>query len=90
MSRSFITFAVGEQYEKLSEILKESIELNSKYDLILYKPEYFNIEYKPESWKPGYIFIYKVLSCLKALETYDEIVWLDNDCLVTKNIDKIW
>jgi hypothetical protein len=27
---------------------------------------------------------------LKALETYDEIVWLDNDCLVTKNIDKIW
>jgi len=90
MSRVFITFAVGEQYEKLSELLKESIELNSKYDLIIYKPEDFNIEYKPESWKPGYIFIYKVLSCLKALENYDEIVWLDNDCLVTKNIDKIW
>ena len=90
MSRTFITFAVGEQYEKLSEILKESVELNSKYDLIIYKPEDFNIEYKPESWMPGYIFIYKVLSCLKALETYDEIVWLDNDCLVTKNIDKIW
>jgi hypothetical protein len=58
MSRSFITFAVGESYEKLSEILKESIELNSKYDLVIYRPEDFNIEYKPESWKPGYIFIY--------------------------------
>jgi alpha-N-acetylglucosamine transferase len=88
--KSFITFAAGDQYEKLSEVLKESIELNSKYDLIIYKPDDFNIEYKPESWEPGYIFIYKVLSCLKALETYDELVWLDNDCLVTKNIDKIW
>jgi hypothetical protein len=39
MSRSFITFAVGEQYEKLSEILKESIELNSKYlpDMVFVK-----------------------------------------------------
>jgi hypothetical protein len=90
MSRVFITFAVGDQYEKLSDLLKESVELNSKYNLIIYKSEDFNIEYKPESWKPGYIFIYKVLSCLKALETYDEVVWLDNDCLVTKNIDKIW
>jgi hypothetical protein len=27
---------------------------------------------------------------LKALETYDEVVWLDTDCLVTKNIDNIW
>ena len=90
MSRIFITFAVGEQYEKLSEVLKESIKLNSKYDLIIYKTEDFNIKWEPENWQPSYIFIYKVLSCLKALENYDEIVWLDNDCLVTKNIDKIW
>ena len=88
--RKFITFAVGEQYEKLSEVLKESIKLNSKYDLIIYKTEDFNIKWEPENWQPSYIFIYKVLSCLKALENYDEIVWLDNDCLVTKNIDKIW
>jgi hypothetical protein len=27
---------------------------------------------------------------LKALETYDEVVWLDNDCLATNKIDRIW
>jgi hypothetical protein len=26
MSRVFITFAVGDQYEKLSDLLKESVE----------------------------------------------------------------
>ena len=69
--RKFITFAVGEQYEKLSEVLKESIKLNSKYDLIIYKTEDFNIKWEPENWQPSYIFIYKVLSCLKSLESYD-------------------
>ena len=88
--RKFITFAVGEQYEKLSEVLKESIDRFSEYELVIYKPEDFDIKWEPENWQPSYIFIYKVLSCLKSLESYDEIVWLDNDCLVTKNIDKIW
>ena len=88
--KSFITFAAGESYERLAEVLKESIETFSEYDLIVYKPEDFDIKWEPENWQPSYVFIYKVLSCLKALETYDELVWLDNDCLVTKNIDKIW
>jgi hypothetical protein len=88
--RVFITFAVGEVYEKLSEVLKESIETFSKYPIIIYKPEDFDIKWEPENWQTSYIFIYKVLSCLKSLETYDEVVWLDNDCLPTQNIDKIW
>jgi hypothetical protein len=88
--RAFITFAAGESYEKLAEVLKESIETFSEYDLIVYKPEDFDIKWEPENWQPSYVFIYKVLSCLKALEIYNEVVWLDNDCLPTYNIDKIW
>ena len=68
--RKFITFAVGEQYEKLSEVLKESIDRFSEYELVIYKPEDFDIKWEPENWQPSYIFIYKVLSCLKALENY--------------------
>ena len=88
--RTYITFAAGELYEKLAEVLKESIEVLSEYNLIVYKPEDFDIKWEPENWQPSYVFIYKVLSCLKALESYDEVVWLDNDCLPTHNIDKIW
>ena len=88
--RTFITFAAGEAYEKLSEVLKESINTFSEYPLIIYKPEDFDIKWEPENWQPAYVFIYKVLSCLKALEEYDDVVWLDNDCLPTYNIDKIW
>lgn len=88
--RVFVTFAAGETYEKLSEVLKESINLFSEYDLIIYKAEDFDIKWEPENWQPAYVFIYKILSCLKALEEYDEVVWLDNDCLATNKIDKIW
>lgn len=88
--RVFITFAAGETYEKLSEVLKESIEAFSQYPIIIYKPEDFDIRWEPENWQPAYVFIYKVLSCLKALESYDDVVWLDNDCLPTYNIDKVW
>jgi hypothetical protein len=88
--RTFITFAAGDLYETLSEILKESIDRFSEYNLIIYKPEDFDIKWEPENWQQSYVFIYKVLSCLKALDSYDEIVWLDNDCLPIQNIDKIW
>jgi hypothetical protein len=88
--KTFITFAAGETYEKLSEVLKDSINSFSKYDLVIYRPEDFDIKWEPENWQHSYVFIFKVLSCLKALETYDEIVWLDNDCLVTNKIDRIW
>lgn len=88
--RTFITFAAGEAYEKLSEVLKDSINSFSEYDLVIYRPEDFDIKWEPENWQTSYVFIFKVLSCLKALETYDEIVWLDNDCLATNKIDRIW
>jgi len=90
MKRTFVTFASGEVYEKLSKVLKDSINSFSDYDLIIYKPEDFDIKWEPEKWQPSYVFIFKVLSCIKALENYDEVVWLDNDCVVTYNIDKIW
>jgi hypothetical protein len=92
MSRVFVTFATGEQYENLAKVLRESINSFSKYELITYGPQNFDIEYRSELWDgPSSInFSYKIMSCLKALEEYDEVVWLDNDCLVTKNIDKIW
>jgi hypothetical protein len=48
--RTFITFAAGETYEKLAEVLKESIETFSQYPLIIYKPEDFEIDYNPELW----------------------------------------
>lgn len=90
MKRVFITFAAGEEYEKLADVLKLAIDSFSQYKLIIYKPEDFDIELKPEEWKTSYVYIYKVLSCLKALGSYEEVVWLDNDCLPTKDIDKIW
>lgn len=90
MKRIFITFSTGEIYEKLSKVLKDSIDSFSNYDLIIYKPEDFDIKWEPENWQPSYVFIFKILSCIKALENYDEVVWLDNDCVVTYNIDKIW
>jgi hypothetical protein len=36
------------------------------------------------------VYIYKILSCIKALEYYDEIVWIDTDCIVNHNIDDVW
>ena len=90
MKRTFVTFASGEIYEKLSKVLKSSIDSFSEYKLVIYTPDDFDIKWEPENWQTGYVYIFKVLSCLKALETYDEVVWLDNDCIVTYNIDKIW
>jgi hypothetical protein len=86
--RVFITFAAGESYERLAEVLKDSIETFSEYDLIVYKPEDF--DYKLNTDSPYQITVYKILSSIKSLELYDEVTWLDTDCLVTKNIDKIW
>lgn len=89
MRRTFITFA-DENFKDLSNVLSESINSFSEYKLKIYNPSDFNIKYEPEKWKTGYIYIYKVLSCIKALEEFDEVVWLDSDCLATYNIDKIW
>ena len=91
--RTFVTFSEGEINNQLTEILKESIHLFSNYDLIVYKKNDFELDYNtddPEFWKSGNGYIYKVLSCIKSLEEYDEVVWIDTDCIVTNYIDKIW
>lgn len=89
MKRAFITFA-DDKFNDLSNVLFESINSFSKYELKIYRPSDFKIKYEPEKWLQGYIYIYKVLSCIDALDEFDEVVWLDSDCIVTYNIDKIW
>jgi hypothetical protein len=88
--RKFITFSEGESYEALYESLEYSVLAFSKYSLKKYRASDFHIKWQPENWKAGYVFIYKILSCLKSLEEYDEVVWLDTDLIVTPNIDTIW
>jgi len=89
MKKAFVSFYVGYEYERMTNLLKESIETFSDKPLIVFTPKDFDLEFLPENWKPGYIYIYKILSCLKLLEEFDEVVWLDSDCLVTHNIEKI-
>ena len=90
MKKQFITFSEGVEYNELCSVLKDSINEFSRHDLTIYTAKDFNIPWQPKEWQRGYIFIFKILSCLKALEEYDEIVWLDTDIVVTSKIDKIW
>jgi len=93
MRRTFITFSEGESNNNLMERLRKSINQFSNYDLKVYSRNDFDLDYDtsdPEFWKSGLGYIYKVLSCIKSLEEYDEVVWIDTDCLVTNYIDKIW
>lgn len=93
MKRTFITFSEGESNNNLMERLRKSITQFSNYDLKVYNRNDFDLDYDtsdPEFWKSGLGYIYKVLSCIKALEEYDEVVWIDTDCLATNYIDKIW
>lgn len=88
MKRAYITFADGELYESLAGVLDESIMMFSEYPLIIYRKYDLDLNAGDDLSKSGYK--YKLLACLKSLELYDEVVWLDTDCLVTNNIDKIW
>jgi hypothetical protein len=90
MKKVFITFSEGDEYEELCSVLKESIDSFSEYELIKYSSKDFDLKWTPEKWKPGFVYIFKILSCLKSLEKYDDIVWLDTDIIVTNKIDKIW
>ncbi len=94
MKRTYITFSHGENNDALSSILKESLAEFSQYDLRVYRKEDFEEDYGMDSdpgfWSSGKGYVYKVLSCMKALEEYDEIVWIDTDCVATSYIDKIW
>ena len=85
MKRTFVTFAT-DNYMELAKVLHESIVTFSNYDLKIYTP---NDIYINSSDLKNYRC--KILTCLKAIEDgYDEIVWIDTDCVVTNNIDKIW
>lgn len=90
MRRTYVTFAQGDLYTALADILVDSIGEFSKYPIVVYNSSDFEEKWEPENWKSGYSYKFKILSCLKALREYDEIVWLDNDIVVTKHIDDIW
>jgi len=95
MNRAFITFSDGVFNDELTSVLESSISKFSKYPLIVYRKKDFEFDFEmdlddPNFWSSGYGYVYKVISCLKALETYDSVVWLDTDCVVTNYIDKIW
>ena len=67
--RTFITFAAGETYEKLSEVLKDSINSFSEYDLIIYKLEDFDTKFSTDLTYQ--ITIYKILDILPLLYSND-------------------
>jgi hypothetical protein len=90
MTKQFITFSEGEDYNNLCSVLNDSISQFSNYNLTIYNSNDFDIPWEPEKWQPGYAFIFKILSCLKSLESFDEVVWLDTDVVVTSIIDEIW
>ncbi len=90
MKRTFITFADGKLHEDLESVLRRSIEEFSQYGLKTYKKSDFEKEFDLTFKTSGIGYSYKILACLKALEEYDEIVWIDTDCVVNGYIDKIW
>lgn len=94
MKRTFITFADGGPNEELASILRESLSEFSRYGLQTYDRNSFDADYgidsDPEFWQSGKGYVYKILSCIKALEEFDEVVWIDSDCVATSYIDKIW
>lgn len=94
MKRTFITFADGGSNEELAGILSQSISEFSQYGLKTYNRTHFDEDYgidtDPEFWTSGKGFVYKILSCIKALEEFDEVAWIDSDCVATSYIDKIW
>ena len=87
--RIFVTFADGEKYEELAVVLKDSITSFSDYDILIYNKSDFKLTFDV-NFDNSFGYIYKILSCIKALETYNEVVWIDTDCIVTNYIDKIW
>jgi SAM-dependent methyltransferase len=91
--RTFITFSDGHINDELAKVLNKSLSAFSKHPLRIYRKEDFVVQYDtsdPNFWASGMGYVYKVLSCLKAMEEYDEIVWIDTDCIATNYVDKIW
>ena len=93
MRRTYITFTHGYENDELTKILKKSIDEFSEYELKIFTSKDFDFSYEydnPTFWKNGNGFVMKIHSCIKSLEEYDEVVWLDTDIVVTEKVDKIW
>lgn len=92
--RTYITFSDGPENDALAEVLHKSISEFSRYGLRIYRRHDFEGDYgidsDPDFWRSGRGYVYKALACLKAIEEYDEVVWIDTDCVATTYIDKIW
>ena len=90
IKKAYITFAKGDTYFQLADYLKQSVEMHSDHDFVIYTENDLD-KLVDMTDKPGqYVFLYKILTIQKALQEYDEVVWLDNDIVVNQNIDKIW
>jgi hypothetical protein len=90
MKKTFITFAYGETHLKLCELLQKSIREFSNYSLLIYKINDFDFVDDDLKKDVSFLYKFKILSCLKSLEIYDEVIWLDTDIIVTNYIDNVW
>jgi hypothetical protein len=91
--RSFITFTHGYTNNELTKLLKKSIDTFSEYPIKIYTSDDLDSSYNfedPNFWKSGYGYIIKIHCCLKSLDEFDEVVWLDTDIIVSEKIDRIW
>ena len=91
--RSFITFTHGYKNNELTKLLKKSIDTFSEYPIKIYTSDDLDSSYNfedPNFWKSGFGYIIKIHCCLKSLEEFDEVVWLDTDIIVSEKIDLIW
>jgi hypothetical protein len=88
--RTYVTFSEGDDYKDMCDILVEGISHFSQYDILVYSASDFDEEWDIENWPHGYSYKFKIMSCLKALREYDEVVWIDSDVVVTSDIDLIW
>lgn len=91
--RSFITFTHGYKNNELTNFLKKSIEHFSEYPIKIYTSEDFDPSFDfedPNFWTSGFGYIIKIHCCLKSLDEFDEVVWLDTDIVVSEKIDLIW
>jgi len=87
--RSYVTFFNNnEKYINLSNVMIKSIKTFSVYPIEVYNEKNFNINIDESNFSK--MMIYKILSIKKALDKYDEVIWLDIDIVVNEKIDMLW
>jgi hypothetical protein len=55
---------------------------------VVYRRADFDVELNTSL--PYSITAYKIFSSIRALGEYEDVVWLDTDCVATRNIDRVW